>query len=112
MQISSKKRSLCIKYALQSARVHGFHDIFTFLPDATCGYYPLPFAAFDEQTEIFSHYTPIRPYIRGDFYICLLGFWPSGAKTLRGRLQINQLARDLSKPKIDQCTKLLIQCCF
>ena len=85
MQISSKKRSLCIKYALQSARVHGFHDIFTFLPDATCGYYPLPFAAFDEQTEIFSHYTPIRPYIRGDFYICPLGFWPSGAKTLRGR---------------------------
>ena len=24
-------------------------------------------------------------YIRGDFYICLLGFWPSGAKTLRGQ---------------------------
>ena len=37
MQISSKKTFAL--YKICTARVHGFHDIFTFLPDATCGYY-------------------------------------------------------------------------
>ncbi len=69
---------------------------FPFITDTTCGNYPEILCGlrlsklrfFPIQTVLIRTYIT---YTRGDFYICLLGFWPSVAKTLRGQLQFTKL---------------------